>query len=291
MIWLSKRRYILFMLFPTLLVYLAYIILPIAVSFYYSLTEYSGIGKAEFVGFRNFTVLWNDSLFWVSLKNTVIILMVALVLLLPGSFLLALLLNAKLKGGNAVKALNFAPSIVAPILVGLIWVFVLDPQMGLMNELFRSLGWDALALEWIGGKTLAPYSVGVVFTWQMIGFLATIFLAGLKMISRDIYESSAIDGANRWQQLFAITIPMLRETVKINVILIITGVFKIFETVLLLTGGGPNHLSEVMVTYMYNVTFVSGEYGYGMSIAVVTFLLSMIFSLAYLSFSRKSFEE
>jgi raffinose/stachyose/melibiose transport system permease protein len=279
------------MLFPTLVIYLTYIILPVIVSFYYSLTEYSGIGAAKFVGLKNYTVLWEDPLFWISLKNTLIVLVVAVLLLLPGSFLLALLLNTKLKGSHAVKASNFAPSIVAPILVGLIWVFILDPQMGLVNVFLRNLGMEQLALQWIGGASLTPYSVGVVFTWQMIGFNATIFLAGLKMIPRDVYESSSIDGAGKWQQLFLITIPMMNETVKINVVLIITGVFKIFETVFLLTNGGPNHLSEVMVTYMYNVTFTSGEYGYGMSIAVVTFLLTMIFSLVYMGLSKKNNED
>lgn len=291
MIWLSKRRYILGMLLPTLLVYLVYIILPVIVSFYYSFTTYTGIGKAELVGIKNYVNLWHDTLFWISLKNTLIVLIVSITLLLPGAFLLALLLNVKIKSGNAIKALNFAPSIIAPILVGLIWVFILDPQMGLINVFAKSLGLNQLALQWIGGKTLTPYSVGIVFTWQMIGFLATIFLAGLKMIPRDIYESSSIDGAGKLQQLFSITIPMLNETIKINVVLIITGVFKIFETVLLLTNGGPNHLSEVLVTYMYNVTFTSGEYGYGMSIATVTFLLTMVFSLVYMGLSKKNIEE
>ncbi|HTG71077.1 MAG TPA: sugar ABC transporter permease [Candidatus Udaeobacter sp.] len=291
MIWLSKRRYVLFMLLPTLLVYLAYIILPVIVSFCYSLTEYSGIGAAKFVGLHNYASLLGDSLFWKSLKNTLIVLLVAFVLLLPGAFLLALLLNLKIKGGNAVKAMNFAPSIVAPILVGLIWVFILDPQMGLINVMLKKSGLEQIALQWIGGTKLTPYSVGVVFSWQMIGFLATIFLAGLKMIPQDVYESSSIDGASKLQQLFRITVPMLDETIKINVVLIITGVFKIFETVLLLTNGGPNHLSEVMVTYMYNVTFTSGEYGYGMAIATVTFLLTMVFSLVYMGLSKKNIEE
>lgn len=291
MIWLSKKKYIFIMLVPTLLVYLAYIILPVIVSFYFSLTKYTGIGAAKFVGFDNYLVLFRDQLFWISLKNTIIVLIVSIVLLLPGSFLLALLLNAKLKGSNAIKALNFAPSIVAPILVGLIWVFILDPQMGLINIFLRKIGLNQLALQWIGGITLTPYSVGIVFVWQTIGFLATIFLAGLKMIPRDVYESSTIDGAGRWQQLVFITIPMLNETVKINVILIITGVFKIFETVFQLTNGGPNHRSEVMVTFMYNETFTSGEYGYGMSIAVVTFLLTMIFTLLYMNFSKKNIED
>ncbi|WP_199619511.1 carbohydrate ABC transporter permease [Paenibacillus alkalitolerans] len=291
MIWLSKRRYILAMLLPVLLVYGLYIVLPIFVSFYYSLTTYTGIGAAVFVGLDNYKRLIHDSLFWISLKNTIIVLAVSLVLLLPGAFLLALLLNAKIKGANAVKALNFAPSIIAPILAGLIWVFILDPQMGLINVLLKRIGLDELALPWIGGRTLTPYSVGFVYSWQTIGFLATIFLAGLKMIPRDVYESSSIDGASKRQQLFFITIPMLNETVKINVVLIITGVFKVFETVFLLTNGGPNHLSEVMVTYMYNVTFTSGEYGYGMSIATVTFMLTMVFSLIYLRVSGRKVEE
>ncbi|NJJ41306.1 carbohydrate ABC transporter permease [Paenibacillus apii] len=292
MIWLSKRRTIFFMLIPTMIVYLNYIIMPVLISFYYSLTEYTGIGTAKFIGLDNFSRLWHDSLFWISLKNTLIVLVVSLLLLLPGAFLLALMLNVKVKAGNAVKALNFAPSIVAPILVGLIWVFILDPQMGLINVILTKLGLGQFALSWIGGKTLTPYSIGIVFTWQMIGFLATIFLAGLKMIPRDVYESSSMDGANKIQQMFRITIPMMNETVKINVVLIITGVFKIFETVLLLlTNGGPNHLSEVMVTYMYNITFTSGEYGYGMAIATVTFLLTLIFSLIYMTLSRKSIEE
>ncbi|AJY77352.1 carbohydrate ABC transporter permease [Paenibacillus beijingensis] len=291
MVWLSKRRYILALLLPVLLVYGLYIILPVLVSFYYSLTTYTGIGAAVFVGLDNYKQLIDDSLFWISLKNTFIVLVVSVVLLLPGAFLLALLLNAKIKGGNAVKALNFAPSIIAPILVGLIWVFILDPQMGLINVLLRRIGLDPLALSWIGGRSLTPYSVGFVYSWQTIGFLATIFLAGLKMIPKDVYESSSIDGASKLQQLFFITIPMLNEAVKINVVLIITGVFKVFETVFLLTNGGPNHLSEVMVTYMYNITFTSGEYGYGMSIATVTFLLTMVFSLIYLGASRRNVED
>jgi raffinose/stachyose/melibiose transport system permease protein len=261
------------------------------ISFYYSFTQYTGIGKAKYVAFHNYQLLIQDPFFWTSLKNTFIVLAVALVVLLPGSFLLAMLLNRSIKGGNSLKALNFAPSIIAPILIGLIWVFILDPQIGLINVFFEKIGLGNLAHQWIGGKSLTPYSVGLVFSWQQLGFLATIFLAGMKMIPQDVYESSSIDGAGPIQQLFHITIPMLNETFKINVILIITGVFKVFETVFVLTNGGPNHLSDVLVTYMYNVTFTSAEYGYGMSIAVVTFLLTMIFSLVYLGLNKKNIEE
>jgi raffinose/stachyose/melibiose transport system permease protein len=288
MVWLSKRRYILLMLLPTLLVYVGYIILPVLISFYYSFTSFNGIGKAQFVGFDNYARLWEDSLFWVSLKNTMIILGISFVFLLPCSFLLSLMLNREIKGSNVLKAINFAPGIIAPILVGLIWMFILDPQIGFINTLLQQLGFQNASTQWIGGKTLTPYSVGFVYSWQVLGFIATIFLAGLKMVPRDVYESSSIDGANKRQQLFFVTIPMLNETFKINIVLIITGAFKIFETVFMLTKGGPNHLSEVMVTYMYNITFSYSEYGYGMALAVVTFLLTIVFSFLYLMIVRKA---
>ncbi|WP_332694433.1 carbohydrate ABC transporter permease [Halalkalibacter lacteus] len=289
--WLSKKRYICFMLLPTLLVYSAYIILPIIIASYYSLTRFSGIGEPEFIGLKNYQALLQDPFFWVSLKNTVIVLGVTLIVLIPSAFFLALLLNRDVKGSNVLKALNFAPAVIAPILVGLIWVFILDPDMGFVNVFLQKIGLEQLAFQWIGGTTLTPYSVGVVESWRILGFIATIFLAGLATIPREIYEASDIDGANRVQKLIFITIPMLNETFKINVILIITFCFKIFETVLQLTNGGPNHLSEVLVTYMYNVTFISGEYGYGMAVAVVTLLITIVFMALFMGLSRKRVEK
>ncbi|RBW70791.1 carbohydrate ABC transporter permease [Bacillus taeanensis] len=290
MIWLSKKRYISFMLLPSLVVYSAYLILPVIIAFYYSLTKFSGIGKPEFIGLKNYLLLMQDPFFWTSLKNTIIVLAVTLLILVPSSFLLALLLIRKVKGGNVLKALNFAPAVIAPILVGLIWVFILDPEIGFVNVFLQKIGLEELAFKWIGGETLTPYSVGIVESWRILGFIATIFLAGLTTIPREIYEASEIDGANKMQQLIFVTIPMLNETFKINVILIITFCFKIFETVLQLTNGGPNHLSEVLVTYMYNVTFISSEYGYGMAVAVVTFIITILFTGIYMMFTKKRAE-
>jgi len=290
MIWLSKKRNLLFMLLPTVVLYACYVLLPIAISFYYSLTKFSGIGKPKFIGFGNFARLLGDDYFWISLKNTLIVLGVEFVFLLPAAFAVALLLNKSIKGVTALKAINFSPMVIAPILVGLVFVFILDPHMGFLNMLMKKAGLDAFALPWIGGKALSPYSIGFVHSWQTLGLLMTIFLAGLKMIPKDVYESSSIDGATAWQQLRYITVPMMNESFKIGAVLIITGVFKIFEIVIQLTGGGPNHLSETLVTYMYSMTFANGQYGYGMALAVVTFLLAVAFSAAYLLMSRKNIE-
>lgn len=279
---LSNTRNKLIMLLPTLAVYIVYIIVPIFVAIFYSLTKYSGIGKPKFVGFKNYERLFSDPNFSVALKNTIILFVVAFVLLLFCSFLLALLLDSKLKGSTIAKSMIFSPAIIAPIIVGIIWWFIFDPQIGFLNSLLTRVGNESWRTMWIGDGTLAPYSIAFIYFWQQLGFITTIFFAGLQMIPNELFEAAAIDGANRFKKVIHITIPMLKETIQIVVILIITGCFKVFEIVLQLTNGGPNHLSEVLVTYTYLTTFKAGQYGYGMSMAVVTFLIAIMLSIGYI---------
>ena len=280
--WFSSNGKKIVMLLPTILVYLTYIMIPIVIAIYYSLTNFSGIGTPNYVGMSNYQRLFSDPIFLIALKNTFIILIVTIVILIPGAFLLALLLNKKAKGVGALRAINYSPSIIAPIMVGLIWVFILDPKIGLINSFLTKIGLSSLAFDWIGGETLTPYSVAIVQSWQSLGYIATIFLAGLTLIPEELYEAADIDGASKFHQLINITIPLLNETFKLNTILVITLCFKIFETVLQLTNGGPNHLSDVLVTYMYSTTFTSGEYGYGMAIAVASLIATILFAGAFL---------
>lgn len=285
--WLSKTRYKIGFLVPTLLVYVVFIILPIFIAVGYSFTRYSGIGKARFIGLDNYKRLFHDQLFWKSLQNTAIIFVLASVLLLVLSFLLALLLNNKLKFADTSKALVFSPAIIAPIIVGIIWVYILDPKIGVINNILRSIGAGSLAKQWIGGTVLSPYSMAIIYFWQQLGYLTTIFIAGLKMIPEEVLEAVKVDGANAVQRVFYVIIPMMRSSISTVIVLIITGIFKIFEIVQQTTGGGPNHMSETLVTYSYSMTFQSSEYGYGMSIATVTFLISLGITGIYFLFSKK----
>lgn len=287
MYWLSKKRYKIGLVLPTLIVYSVFIILPIGIAVWYSFTKYSGIGKATFVGLENYMRLFKDKVFWVSLKNTMIIFVLAFVLLLTISFLIALLLNNKLKGTDFAKALIFSPAIIAPIIVGIIWVYILDPNVGIINSILDALHLDFLKQKWIGGETLSPYSIAFIYFWQQLGYLVTIFIAGLKMIPEEVLEAVKIDGASTMQKIRYVIIPMMRSTISTVAVLIITGVFKIFEIVQQTTGGGPNHLSETLVTYSYSTTFTSGNYGYGMSLATVTFVLSLIITGIYSFLTRE----
>lgn len=285
--WLSKTRYKIGFLVPTLLVYVVFIILPIFIAIGYSFTRYSGIGKARFIGLDNYKRLFHDQLFWKSLQNTAIIFVLASVLLLVLSFLLALLLNNKLKFADTSKALVFSPAIIAPIIVGIIWVYILDPKIGVINNILRSIGAGSLAKQWIGGTVLSPYSMAIIYFWQQLGYLTTIFIAGLKMIPEEVLEAVKVDGANAVQRVFYVIIPMMRSSISTVIVLIITGIFKIFEIVQQTTGGGPNHISETLVTYSYSMTFQSSEYGYGISIATVTFLISLGITGIYFLFSKE----
>ena len=285
--WLSKTRYKIGFLVPTLLVYVVFIILPIFIAIGYSFTRYSGIGKARFIGLDNYKRLFHDQLFWKSLQNTAIIFVLASVLLLVLSFLLALLLNNKLKFADTSKALVFSPAIIVPIIVGIIWVYILDPKIGVINNILRSIGAGSLAKQWIGGAVLSPYSMAIIYFWQQLGYLTTIFIAGLKMIPEEVFEAVKVDGANAVQRVFYVIIPMMRSSISTVIVLIITGIFKIFEIVQQTTGGGPNHMSETLVTYSYSMTFQSSEYGYGMSIATVTFLISLGITGIYFLFSKE----
>ena len=289
--WLSKKSTKIIMIMPAVILFTVFFLAPIFISVYYSFTDFSGIGAAKFIGFKNYQVLLNDKFFFIALKNTFIILIGITITILPLSFIVALLLEKPFRGRGVVQSMIFAPNVIAPILVGLIWLFILDPKMGMINAILRSIGLSDYQQQWIGGKTLTPYSVAFVYLWQVLGFYTTINMAGLRSIPADIYEAAEIDGANYFQRIRKITIPMMKNTIVINTILIITGGFKIFETVKQLTNGGPNHMSDVLVTYMYDTTFTSSRYGYGMAVATVSFVLCLIFSIIYLVNVGKSLEQ
>lgn len=289
--WLSKKNTKIIMIMPAVILFTVFYLAPIFISVYYSFTDFSGIGAAKFIGFKNYQVLLNDKFFFIALKNTFIILIGITITILPLSFIVALLLEKPFRGSGVVQSMIFAPNVIAPILVGLIWLFILDPKMGMINAILRSIGLSDYQQQWIGGKTLTPYSVAFVYLWQVLGFYTTINMAGLRSIPADIYEAAEIDGANYFQRIRKITIPMMKNTIVINTILIITGGFKIFETVKQLTNGGPNHMSDVLVTYMYDTTFTSSRYGYGMAVATVSFVLCLIFLIIYLANVGKSLEQ
>ena len=208
--WLSKKNTKIIMIMPAVILFTVFYLAPIFISVYYSFTDFSGIGAAKFIGFKNYQVLLNDKFFFIALKNTFIILIGITITILPLSFIVALLLEKPFRGRGVVQSMIFAPNVIAPILVGLIWLFILDPKMGMINAILRSIGLSDYQQQWIGGKTLTPYSVAFVYLWQVLGFYTTINMAGLRSIPADIYEAAEIDGADKFTTYRQIIFPMLK---------------------------------------------------------------------------------
>ena len=275
------------MVLPITLFFTMFMIIPIFVAFYYSFTNFRGLGEYEFFGLRNYAQILRDPHFFRGLRNTFTIVVVHLSILIPFSFLIANFVAAPTRKNEVYKVIFFAPNTIAAIVVGLMWSFMLDPVNGFINIVLRTIGLDFLALQWIGGMTLTPYSVAVISNWAGAGFAMIIWLAGIKSIPRELYESAEMDGANKQQQMFYITMPMCKEHFKVIFVFAFNGALRVFESVWVLTGGGPNHASQTMVSYMFTTTFISRLYGYGMAVAVIQFLIALSFSILFLRITRR----
>lgn len=284
---LSTKTWFFVLVLPATFLFAVYVIMPMFVAMYYSLTNFKGLGAAQFVGFKNYSVLLGSKTFRIALFNVGKIAFFTIIMLMPISFMIAMLINREFPGTTIFKTMYFTPGVISGIIAGLIWTFMFDPTMGVINSVLRAVGLGNLAQEWIGGRYLTPFAVSLVSTWQGIGFQMLLMIAGLKMIPYDIYEAAKVDGASRRQQMWLITIPNMKETFRLSFVLIFSGALKSYEVVKMLTGGGPNHLSETLISLMYNETFTSHKYGYGMSIAVMQFIISFAFSVAFLLLTNK----
>lgn len=284
---ISTKKAFFALVFPATFLFLVYVIFPMFVSFYYSMTNFKGLGVADWIGLKNYHTLYNSKTFIIALRNVGQIAFFQLILLIPLAFMIAMLIERNFPLSTFFKTMYFTPGVISGIVAGLIWTFMWDPTIGVVNSILRSVGLDSWTQQWIGGKHLTPFSAAIVGTWQGIGFHMLLMIAGLKAISPDLYEAAEVDGASRRQQMFLITIPNMRETFRLSFVLILSGSLKCYETIKMLTNGGPNHVSETLISLMYNETFTSHKYGYGMSIAVTQFIIAFALSTVFLVITNR----
>ncbi len=277
LVW-KKSTFIKYIL-PIAVAYTIFTMIPIGISLYYSMTNFSGFGSHEFVGFRNFEAAFTDEFLWISFRNTLVYTAVTMAVAIPLSFMMALAIQKKSMKTGIYRAIYFLPYTLSGTIVALIWRFILDPNIGLINTTLKSMGVDTAALQWIGGNILSPFSFAIISVWAISGFCMMLWINGLKHIPSDMLEASVIDGVTKRQQVFKIILPNMRSTVQTVLIFVYTLSLKLFEYVYILTSGGPNHASESIVSYMYNMTFSSKLYGYGAAIAIVELIVAVAGSL------------
>jgi len=286
------KRWIKLLFFsPALVFFSVYTVYPIFYSLIISFTNKATFRPGRFVGFANYIAMLADKHLLIALNNTAIITVGELILIIPLSFLLGLFINLEFRGSDIVKLMCFTPYILSIILTTLIWFFIVDPGIGIMNTFLKSVHLDALALQWIGGKVLTPYTVTIIESWKAVGFYSVLFMAGLKMIPRELFEASMMDGASSWQKTRFITLPMLKETLKIVAVYIVLNAIQSLQTVYILTNGGPNYTSHNIASYMYERLIAARQAGYASAIAFLMFAVLMVFSVGLLKITAKRIED
>ena len=273
---LGNKKYILIFILPALLLFLGFTLIPLVTSGIYSFFEYNGIGTKTFIGIKNYIQLFTeDRYFPLAVKNSLILVVASVFIQLPISLILALVLSRGVKGDGFFRTVYFIPVVISSMVIGQLWLKMFNNDYGVINTVIRYFN-PKYEHSWLTKD--AFMTVLIPSIWQYIGYHMIIFYAGIKSISTDYYEAAQIDGASTLQVHMKITLPLLVPVIKTCVIFAITGSLRAFDLVYVMTGGGPNHISEVPATLMYNNLFRKGLYGYGSAQAFFIVIECLIFT-------------
>lgn len=273
---LRSRRFILTGLAPAVLLYTLFVFVPVLWSAYYGFFNWSGIGEARFIGLDNYAEILRDPVFWRSLKNNVIFVLASVFGQIPLALALAVLLHKSNWLQRFLRSAVFLPMVLSTVVIGMIWQYFYHPQIGILNFLLDSLGLQSWKLEWLSDRDIAIYSLLPPLIWSYVGLYLIIFMSALQNIPGEIHDAAKIDGVSGARKLVSITLPIIKNTVQVAVILCISGSLKSFDLVYIMTKGGPAHATELLATYMYNSTFTTYRYGFGSAISTTIMLISLI---------------
>jgi ABC-type sugar transport system permease subunit len=270
----KEQRAAYLFLSPWLFGLAAFWLIPIGASVLLSLSEYQIIVPPEWIGFENYReMLFDDRTFWVSIRVTLKFMILSVPLYLVLGLALSLLLNLKIRGINLIRTIMFLPAVLSGVAIAVLWVALLNPDVGAVNQVLRGLGIDDPP-RWLDSPTWAVPSVVLVGLWG-IGGGAIIYLSGLQNISAQLYEAALLDGAGAWQRFRYVTLPMLTPTLLFVLLTGLIEAFQVFDLVYVLSRGGTQGIGDSLQFYLinlYNEAFVNGRYGYASALAWVLVL-------------------
>ncbi len=279
---------------PTLALFLAFVGWPIVQTIYLSLTKWSGFGDKTVVGLDNYTRMLGDPVAHRALLVTLIFTAVTTVVQTVLGIVIAVLVNQVWRQvGVVVRTILFVPGIVSFVVSGVLWKLIYDPNIGTLNRVLASLGLDGLQHIWLADRVTVLPAIIVVAVWGGIGMNMLIFFAGIQGIDPGLYEAAEVDGAGPFQRFRHITVPSLRVVTGIVVSLGLLNGFKIFDIIYVMTGGGPNHATEVFGTYLYSLAFgsTSGslpQFGYASAFSVVVMIMCILAVVVQMSITRRA---
>ena len=234
----------------------------------------------------NFIGLLSDDTFWISLKNTIYFTVGTVPLTIVLSLGMSLLINQKIKGQVLFRSIFFFPYVASLVAICVVWNLLFNPDMGPVNSLLAALGVKELPRWTASVKWALPTVIGLT-VWKSAGYYMIVYLAALQGISREIYEAAKVDGADAIRSFFSITLPLLTPTTFFVSTMLIISSFKVFDTIYIMTGGGPGRATNVLVYYIYNTAFVKFKFGYASAISMVLFVLVLGITLVQFRGERK----
>lgn len=268
-------------LLPALLGILIFIVIPVICSFGLSFVQWDLLNPIKFVGFENYREIFHDGLFYKILGNTIVFALSTSFLGVIIPLILASILNTKIRGSEFFKGAYFLPFITPMVVVGVVWAWIFDPNIGLLNQMLH------LHLNWLYDSKLAMPALIVVSVWKLIGYNMIIFLSSLSAISQSLFEAAKIDGANSFQIFKNVTIPMLSPTIFFVVIITAISSFQVFDLIYLMTQGGPFDSTNVLVYAIYKNAFEYFNVGKASAIAYVLFVIILVLTLIQWSLRKK----
>ncbi|WP_152397617.1 carbohydrate ABC transporter permease [Paenibacillus cellulositrophicus] len=262
-------------LVPILLIYSFTVLVPLVLSFYYSLQNES---VTQFVGLQNYMALVKDSDFWFSFKNNIIIAVICVIGQIGIAFVISsFFMTNMLRMASLHRIAIFLPVVLAPVVTGYLWSMIYNYRLGILNWFLNLFNMEPVL--WLDNPDYVLYTVSVPLVWQYIGLYFIIFLAGMQNISKDVLEACEIDGANWYKKTVFVIFPLLRNVMTVALTLCITGTLKVFDHIYVMTGGGPGRSSMVMAQYAYNNAFTMSRLGYGSAISIGMLILCAIIVL------------
>jgi raffinose/stachyose/melibiose transport system permease protein len=289
----SSQAQGLILIAPALAVYCAFAVYPMLNVVALSFMRWNGLtATSHFVGLDNYVAVFTrDPVFWTAVRNTVLWTAMSVVFPPAIGFLLALALNQNIPGRAPLRALFYMPVIIAPIAVATMWRWMYDPFFGLFNAVLTAVGLQGLIQDWLGDRDIALYSMFVAYVWQTVGFSLVLFLAGLQNVSTTLVEASRVDGASRFQIFRYVTLPALRPSITIVLILSIINSLKAFDIVYGMTQGGPAQSTQMLALWAFTQAMQLGDFGRGAAISVVLLLITTAIVIPYLRWMRGSHRE
>ncbi len=275
---------------PALVLLLVFVYYPIVDNLRLSLFSWNAFSVAPtFVGLDNYRTAFDDPIFWRALRNNTVFAIVSLVFQVGFALVLAATLeefvHQRLRG--ILRTIYFIPAVISITVAGILFSFLYNPEIGLVNRLLEGVGLESWRHSWLGEPGTAMGSIIAMSQWQSIGYTAILFVVGIQRIPKEFHEAAKVDGAGPIRRFFSVTVPMVREMTTLIIILTISGAFLVFNEVMVMTAGGPSNSSQVLGTWLYRNAFLNDDMGYASAIATVIFVITLTIGAVQIIVSRR----